>query len=120
MIAEQLIETARALAQKFPDQKQSIEMLIEAVERIDREFDGDERIELLGEASDTLERHMERARASAATKQALAELRESFAALEDAMKRLSTASKGALRVKQAEQLAAAWPRSPLPKKVTWH
>ena len=57
MIAEKLIETAKALGRTYPDQQSSIAKLISAVERIDREFDGEQRIELLTEASHALERH---------------------------------------------------------------
>ena len=123
MIAEKLIECAKALGRKYPDQQRSISKLISAVERIDREFDGEQRIELLTEASQALQRHLERARATSETKKVLAQLRESHSSLEQSMKRLVEAAKAqrdAVVVKSAAELAVAWPRTPLPKKVTWH
>ena len=120
MIAEKLIETARALARKFPDQQQSIDSLIQAVERIDREFDGDQRMELLTQASKALERNLQRAQASAKSEKALRELHESYSSLDDAMERLSEAANGAAHLNMLRNLAAAWPRSPSAKKVIWN
>ncbi len=120
MIAKRLIDCAKALGKKYPDQQHSIEVLISAVERIDCEFDGEQRIELLTEASQALERHLERARATADTKVALAQLRDSHASLDQAMGRLAEAAREALAATTARELAADWPRTPVPKKVTWH
>ena len=122
MIAAKLIECAKALAKKYPEQGHGIDKLISAVERIDREFDGDLRLELLTEASATLQRHLERARASAETKRALEELRASHALLESSMTNLIEAAKEhqeSVAAKSAETLGAEWPTA-LPKKVTWH
>jgi hypothetical protein len=120
MIANKLIECAKALALQYPDKANSIDDLIGCVERIDSEFDGEQRIELLVEASQALERHMERARATAETKRLLADLRKTHATLEGAMRRLAEVAKASVVAKNTRELAADWPTTSLPKKVTWH
>ena len=40
--------------------------------------------------------------------------------LAEAMMRLSEAANGAAHVNMLRNLATAWPRSPLPKKVIWN
>jgi hypothetical protein len=73
-VPEKLKERIRAHRDRNDADRGFAERLLEGVERIEREFEGEQRLRLLGMVADTLERHLRIRESAVETHTALAEL----------------------------------------------
>jgi hypothetical protein len=88
-IARQLIEEIQAFAERNPKHGESVGALLRAVERIDREFEGEARVKLLTEARTTFLRQIDTLENAERTVAALEELKQNQLDLVEALKRIA-------------------------------
>lgn len=88
-VAKQLLEEIEAFAARNPGHEKSIGALVKAVERIDNEFAGEIRTQLLEQARETFLRQIQTLENAEKTLAALEKLRDNQAELVEALKRLT-------------------------------
>ncbi len=88
-IAKQLLEEIEAFANRNPGHDESVGALVKAVRRIDTEFEGEIRTQLLEQARETFQRQVRTLENAEKTLEALEKLRENQQELVEALKRLT-------------------------------
>ena len=88
-IAAQLIEEILAFGERNPKHVESVSALLRAVERIDREFEGETRERLLSEARTTFLRQIDTLENAERTVAALEKLKQNQLDLVEALKRIA-------------------------------
>jgi len=84
-----LIEEIREFARRKPDHAKSTARLLQAIERIDSEFEGEVREQLLAEARSTFRKQLETLETAAQTRASLMKLKENQRELVEALKRIA-------------------------------
>lgn len=88
-IAKQLVADIQAFAERKPNNTKSVNALLDAVRRIDNQFTGEQRDELLRQARRTFLRQIETLENSERTAAALEKLKQNQRELGEALKRLA-------------------------------
>ncbi|MDP6977450.1 MAG: hypothetical protein QF570_02475 [Myxococcota bacterium] len=88
-IAKQLLDEIEAFAHRNPGHDESVGALVRAVHRIDTEFEGEVRTQLLEQARETFQRQVRTLENAEKTLDALEKLRENQKDLVEALKRLT-------------------------------
>jgi hypothetical protein len=88
-IAKKLVADIKAFADRKPDHSKAVNALLDAVRRIDTQFTGELRDELLREARTTFLRQIETLENSERTREALEKIQQNQADLSKALKRLA-------------------------------
>ncbi len=88
-IAKQLLDEIEAFADRNPGHDESVGALVRAVHRIDTEFKGEVRAQLLEQARETFQRQVRTLENTEKTLEALDKLRNNQQELVEALKRLT-------------------------------
>jgi hypothetical protein len=87
--ARKLIEEIREFERQNPAHADAVARLVEAIERIDSEFEGEVREQLLGEARSAFRKQIETLEAATRTRESLLKLKENQRQLVEALKRIT-------------------------------
>jgi dynactin complex subunit len=87
--ATKLIDEIREFARRKPDHSESTARLVRAIERIDSEFEGEVREQLLAEARSCFRKQLEALETAAQTRASLMKLKENQRELVETLKRIA-------------------------------